>query len=133
MPAQARYVGDLQEPHDIAAVIGHDQEVTRVSVDGGERSLVGVIDGDVVAGPAEHVIGQQADDRREVSPGRLAEDHATTLCSGLAGTRSTGSTRGLLRDTLSLPQLVVMGRVTYEATTLVAAVPLVHMNHTGHS
>lgn len=79
--AEAGNVRDLQAGHHLGIVLGHDELVSWVGVDVGERSLVGLVHNSNISGLTEDVIGEQGHDRRQVGVHSLTEDHAATLAN----------------------------------------------------
>jgi hypothetical protein len=79
VPAEPWDEGELHAADDLALVIGHHQEVSRVSVNRGECGLVGLVNDWVVARLAKHVIDKQADNGRQIRVSGFSEDHPPML------------------------------------------------------
>jgi hypothetical protein len=81
MAAQPGNVRDLQAAHHVRVILRHDEQVSRVGIDVGERLFVGVIHDGRVSCLTQHVVGEERDDRGKVGTYGFSEDHTATLAT----------------------------------------------------
>ena len=69
--------GELQAAEHLSSLRGHRQKVIGVRLDRIEGGKIARVErfGRLFPRPAEHVVGKQGDDCRQVCPGRAAKDH----------------------------------------------------------